>query len=127
MGQKNDRRVSRDPTALPDFSREEHVKSSLDALFEEELAIGFTEVEYTTNGNDVVSGGVFPKTITVYTDDQKTETRAKCLVTYGEFPFVTNIVKQFFRGNALYFYTTTNISRNSNKTVNTVETIATKI
>lgn len=114
MGQTNDKRVSRRPDQLPDYSRDDTVKAALDALFEEDIGLGYSEVSYTQN--------VFPIKFETWKDNTKALKRTEIDFTYGPVPFVTQVVKQYFNdtGDAVNYIQTVTITYNANKTVNTI-------
>jgi hypothetical protein len=114
MGQTNDKRVSRRPDQLPDYSRDDTVKAALDALFEEDIGLGYSEVSYISN--------VFPTKFETWVDNTKAIKRTEIDFTYGPIPFVTQVVKQYFNdtGSAVNYIQTVTITYNANKTVNTI-------
>lgn len=125
MGQKNDRRVSRDPSDLPDYSRDDHVKAAIDALFEEDTGAGYTEIEYTANGTTISAGAPFAKRISTYTDNSKTQLRTQTTFTYpvGPFsPFISQITKEFYLddGSTIHYRITADVTYNANKTANII-------
>lgn len=118
MGATNDKRVSRNPERLPDYSRDETVQASLDALFEEDSGSGYSEPSFINN--------VFVSEINTYTDDSKTELRSKTTFTYPSptfSPFVESVTKEYFKdGSPTPFRTiTATITYNANKTVQDVD------
>ena len=121
MGQKNDRRISRATENLPDYSRDDTVAAALDAIYEEDIGVGYTEVTYITN--------VFASKIEVWADNTKNLLRTETNFTYSPLPFVQTIVKDYFLedGTTIHFKTTVTISYNANKTVNNIETTTQKL
>lgn len=121
MGQKNDRRVSRATENLPDYSRDDTVAAALDAIYEEDIGVGYSEVTYITN--------VFTSKIESWADNTKTLLRTEVNFTYAPLPFVQTIVKDYFLddGTTIHFKATTTILYNANKTVNSIETITQKL
>lgn len=121
MGQTNDKRVSRRPDLLPDYSRDDTVQAALDALFEEDIGLGYSEVTYTQN--------VFPIKFETWKDNTKQIKRTEIIFTYGPIPFVTQIVKDYYNddGTAINLKQTVVVTYNANKTVNTITIDAQKI
>ena len=115
MGATNDRRVSRAPEELPDYSRDDTVKSAIDNLFEEDTGMGYSEITYITN--------VFVTKIETYVDVTKTQLRSRTDFTYAPLPFVGTVVKKFFKedGTTELFRITAVFSYNANKTVNNID------
>lgn len=121
MGQTNDRRVSRQPSKLPDYSRDDTVQASLNDLFEEDIGVGYSEITYTS--------GVFVSKIETWTDDGKALKRTESNFIYSPIPFVTQIVKDYYGddGITINFKVTAVISYNANKTVNNIDITTQKL
>ena len=121
MGQTNDRRVSRDPSRLPDYSRDDTVQSTLDDLLEEDMGMGYSQVTYTQN--------VFPIKFETWTDVSKVLKRTEINFTYSPVPFVTQIVKDYYGddGVTVNLRLTAVISYNANKTVNNIDITTQKL
>lgn len=121
MGQTNDKRVSREPSKLPDYSRDDTVKASLDALFEEDMGVGYSEISYISN--------VFASKIENWTDNTKQIKRSEVNFTYSPLPFVTQIVKDYYddTGQTINLRLTATINYNANKTVNIVNITTQKL
>lgn len=121
MGQTNDKRISRDTSSLPDYSRDDTVKASLDALFEEDLGAGYSQITYTQN--------VFVSKIETWIDATKQIKRTEINFTYSPIPFTTQIVKDYYNdtGDAVNLKVTAVISYNANKTVNIIDITTQKL
>jgi len=121
MGQTNDKRISRSPSVLPDYSRDDTVKSALDDLFEEDMGKGYSQITYINN--------VFTSKIETWTDNTKQLKRVEVNFTYSPLPFVTVIVKDYYNdeGTSVNLKLTTTISYNANKTVNNIDVITQKL
>ena len=115
MGQTNDKRVSRDPSRLPDYSRDDTVQATLDDILEEDMGVGYSQVTYINN--------VFTSKIETWADNTKQLKRTEINFTYSPLPFVTTIVKDYYNdeGNSINLQLTATISYNANKTVNNIE------
>ena len=121
MGQSNDNRVSRDPSRLPDYSRDDTVRATLDDILEEDMGVGYSQVTYINN--------VFTSKIETWTDATKLLKRTEINFTYSPLPFVTTIVKDYYNdeGTSINLKLTATISYNANKTVNIIEIETQKI
>lgn len=114
MGQLNDKRVSRVPSWLPDYSRDDTVKAALDALFEEDTGVGYSEITYIST--------VFTSKLETWTDNTKVQKRSETNFTYSPLPFVSQVVKTYYQDDGItpYYTITVDITYNANKTVNTI-------
>ena len=121
MGQTNDKRVSRRPSDLPDYARDDTVQAALNALFEEDIGLGYSEVTYTQN--------VFPIKFETWKDNTKQLKRTQIDFTYGPVPFVTQVVKQYYNdtGDSVNYIQTVTVTYNANKTVNTITVDGNKV
>ena len=121
MGQTNDKRVSRRPSDLPDYARDDTVQAALNALFEEDIGLGYSEVTYTQN--------VFPIKFETWADNTKQLKRTQIDFTYGPVPFVTQVVKQYYNdtGDSVNYVQTVTVTYNANKTVNTITVDGNKV
>ena len=121
MGQTNDKRVSRRPSDLPDYARDDTVQAALNALFEEDIGLGYSEVTYTQN--------VFPIKFETWVDNTKQLKRTQIDFTYGPVPFVTQVVKQYYNdtGDSVNYIQTVTVTYNANKTVNTITVDGNKV
>jgi len=121
MGQTNDKRISRDPSRLPDYSRDDTVQATLDDILEEDMGVGYSQVTYINN--------VFTSKIETWADATKQLKRTEINFTYSPLPFVTTIVKDYYNdtGDAVNLKLTATISYNANKTVNIIEIETQKI
>jgi hypothetical protein len=121
MGNTNDKRVSRKPSNLPDYSRDDNVRAALDALFEEDTGAGYSEISYTS--------GVFVSKIETWADNTKTLKRTESNFTYSPIPFVTQIVKDYYGddGVTINFKVTAVVTYNVNKTVDNIDITTQKL
>lgn len=121
MGQNNDKRTSRKPGALPDYSRDDTVKASLDALFDEDMGVGYSQITYTS--------GVFVSKIETWSDITKVLKKTEINVTYSPIPFVTQIIKDYYGddGVTVNLKLTAIVSYNANKTVNNIDVATQKL
>jgi hypothetical protein len=121
MGQTNDKRVSREPSRLPDYSRDDTLRSSLDNLFEEDLGMGYSEITYIS--------GVFTSKIETWVDNTKLQKRTETNFTYAPIPFVGTVIKDYYAddGVTINFKVTATLSYNANKTVNNIDVTTLKL
>jgi hypothetical protein len=120
MGQTNSKRVSHDPSRKGNIFRDDHLRQILDDIDEELFSKGYVETTRT---------GAFISKFTVWDAPAKNVKRAE--ITFDRTtspPFINQCVAELYdeSGATVISTTTTNIVRNVNKQITTVDTQTTR-
>jgi len=116
MPQTNSKRVSQDLEGENNSFRNDELQSILTDINQQMDDIGFEEI--TRNGNLQVTN------ITIWTDSGKTLKLLEIDVARTSPPFVSSVTKKVYLkdGVTVASTVTTTVTRNANKTINTVDT-----